>query len=422
MGLAKYYVENTGVTQSESELVLWNTPQQVPEQLEEVLAAADTIPVSESKQSPELIKLEEFKEKANSQDGAGYLGLANCYEKGIGVTQNAAEAARYYRLAKWKFETTASQGDKQGQFNLANCYLKGIPGILQKDEKRAIQFYKQSADQGYADAKFELGNCYKNGIGVRKDEQEAARLYELAAQQGHGEAQISILRCYLYGEGVRLNRLKAEEWCNKAAKNECKLDWAWNLLGNYYKRGEDGEKDYKKAVECFRKAADKGLAEAQYELGVCYINRQGVNGHDITLAMFALSLFTKAAKQNHPEAQLMLGHWYEKGYIIKDEKQAFHWYKEADKHNLAEAQYNIYRCYKNGIGVEKDIPKAYNYLKKVFDQKKALLTPSDFSWMNRTYGQNIIDSALKKESVFNSRPRSSKNPPLSSTTPSLQGK
>lgn len=48
-------------------------------------------------------------------------------------------------------------------------------------------------------------------------------------------------------------------------------------LGEAYWSGEDGiEQDYKKAVECYTKAADEGHLESIYSLGFCYANGLGI--------------------------------------------------------------------------------------------------------------------------------------------------
>ena len=43
-----------------------------------------------------------------------------------------------------------------------------------------------------------------------------------------------------------------------------------------YEVGKDVTQDYEEAVRWFRKAADQGIAEAQYSLGVMYGEGQGV--------------------------------------------------------------------------------------------------------------------------------------------------
>ena len=67
-------------------------------------------------------------------------------------------------------------------------------------------------------------------------------------------------------------------------------------------------------------AAEQGYVDAQYNLGVCYYNGDGV-------------------KQDYYEA--------------------FRWYKAAAEQGYAKAQCNLGLCYKYGDGVEKDFKEAY---------------------------------------------------------------
>ena len=57
------------------------------------------------------------------------------------------------------------------------------------------------------------------------------------------------------------------------------------------------------AVKWYRKAAEQNFAEAQYNLGVCYDNGQGV-AKDYAEAV---KWYRKAAEQNHAQAQYNLG-------------------------------------------------------------------------------------------------------------------
>ncbi|MDY3137036.1 MAG: tetratricopeptide repeat protein, partial [Sodaliphilus sp.] len=45
---------------------------------------------------------------------------------------------------------------------------------------------------------------------------------------------------------------------------------AQTMLGVEYMKGDQVEKDLDKAIEWWKKAAEKGYAEAEYKLGVCY--------------------------------------------------------------------------------------------------------------------------------------------------------
>lgn len=73
----------------------------------------------------------------------------------------------------------AGKGDAEAQFTLGLCYAKG-EGV-EKDDSRAVTWYRRSAEQGYAEAQLNLAQCYSGGEGVAKDETEAYAYFSLAA-------------------------------------------------------------------------------------------------------------------------------------------------------------------------------------------------------------------------------------------------
>ena len=91
----------------------------------------------------------------------------------------------------------------------------------------------------------------------------------------------------------------------------------------------DIQKDLAKTVELWRKAAEQGDIEAQYNLGVCYYNGIGV---------------------------------------MKDLSKAVELWRKAAEQGDTEAQYNLGVCYYNGIGVIKDLSKAVDLWRKAAEQ------------------------------------------------------
>ena len=100
-----------------------------------------------------------------------------------------------------------------------------------------------------------------------------------------------------------------------------------NDLGNSYYSGKNGKKkNYAKAVECYRKAAEKGYARGQRNLGYMYENGEGVAKNYTE----AVKWYRKAADQGLAQAQYDLGRMYEKGYgVKKDQNTANLWYQKA---------------------------------------------------------------------------------------------
>jgi len=112
-----------------------------------------------------------------------YLGFM--YANGRGVARNEAEALRLYRLA-------ANLGHALAQSNLGFMYATGR-GVAQ-DDAEAVRLYRLAADQRFASAQNNLAFMYEAGRGVAKDEAEAIRLYRLAASQGNSDAQAALRR------------------------------------------------------------------------------------------------------------------------------------------------------------------------------------------------------------------------------------
>jgi cell division septation protein DedD len=110
--------------------------------------------------------------------------------------------------------------------------------------------------------------------------------------------------------------------------------------------------DYKKALDEWRPLANRGNANAQYNMGQAYKLGRGVPA-DPTIAR---SWFEKAAQQGHDRAQSNLGLLlFEAG----DRKTAMYWIRKAAERGDPRAQYVYGTALFNGDGVPKDWPRAY---------------------------------------------------------------
>ena len=129
-------------------------------------------------------------------------------------------------------------------------------------------------------------------------------------------------------------------------------------LGICYSRGHGVAKDDVQAAAWFRKAADQGFAPAQELLGNCYLDGEGVPKDQEQ----AVSWYRKAAEQGSASAQMSLGECYANGRgVAKDFVQAVKWWLHASEQGYVLADYNLGGCYANGEGVAKDQIEAYAY-------------------------------------------------------------
>ena len=91
-------------------------------------------------------------------------------------------------------------------------------------------------------------------------------------------------------------------------------------------------------VEMQRASAEKGNAEAQYNLGVYYMNGDGVE-QDYGQAM---QWYLKAAEQGYALAQTNVGWLYQNGWgVAQDYGQATEWYRKAAEQGESQGQTNL---------------------------------------------------------------------------------
>ena len=106
-------------------------------------------------------------------------------------------------------------------------------------------------------------------------------------------------------------------------------------LGLMYDNGRGVSEDDVQAVRWYRMAADQGVALAQHNVGAMYAHGQGIPQDDVE----AVRWFTEAADQGLPEAQAALGAMYAAGRgAPQDDVRAVHWYRMAADQGLPEAQ------------------------------------------------------------------------------------
>jgi TPR repeat protein len=147
----------------------------------------------------------------------------------------------------------------------------------------------------------------------------------------------------------------------RAEKGDAKAE---SYLGAYYLSGT-GAPNAVEAVKWLRKAAEQEEADAQYNLGFCYDNGQGVMRDVAEAARW----YRKSAEQGIANAQFRLGVYYENGWGgTKDSTEAVKWYRKAAEQGLANAQHLLGQCYVVGRGVKKDFVEAEKWLRKAADQ------------------------------------------------------
>ena len=96
----------------------------------------------------------------------------------------------------------------------------GLAAAAQKGDKVAFQKLLTLGERGTLSAEFNLGFLYQHGEGVDKDAKKAAEWYQKAAERGHPSAQYNLGGMYLRGDGVEKDLVMAYFWRKIAAGDE----------------------------------------------------------------------------------------------------------------------------------------------------------------------------------------------------------
>jgi serine/threonine protein kinase/TPR repeat protein len=153
--------------------------------------------------------------------------LGECYLRGKGVPQDEAKGLKLLRQAAAAKDPSA--------MNNAAAYLARIndprPAMERKEDlEEAFKLLSEARDMGNLDALGNLATMYINGYvpGSRgPDLKQGVKLFHEGAVKGNTPCMFGYARCLETGFGVKANRLEAENWYFKAAREGFKpaIDW-----------------------------------------------------------------------------------------------------------------------------------------------------------------------------------------------------
>ncbi len=253
------------------------------------------------------------------------------------------------------FEKAAEQNYPIACWNLAFQYDHIMENINHKDNAKAFYWFKKAAELGCTDAYNRLGLYYHNGCYTDKNVTEAIKWYEKAAANGEAAACWNLGLVYDNEEEVKDSN-KAFYWYKRAA--EAGYQDAFNVVGNFYCKGLETEKNITEAIEWYEKAAANGEAAACWNLGLVYDNEEEVK--DSNKAFY---WYKRAAEKGFSKACNMIGVWYQNGIKIrKNIPEAIKWYEKAAEQGNINSYYNLGLIYSQEE--VKDEMKAFYWFKK----------------------------------------------------------
>lgn len=289
-------------------------------------SAQDAMPPPGPKASAQkytAAEISELQENAAAGDTAAQFALGNAYADGNGVSKNLTQAAVWYRKA-------AEQGNAKAQNSLGVLYCTG-DGV-EKDKKQAVQWYHKAAKQGNGSAMFNLGAAYYNGEGVGIDDTVALAWFLLSSEAGDSNGRDAAKRA----EGEH------PQW---------RSDDAYLAVGQMYEKGDELPHDTSRAAVWYRKAADRGNAQATLNLASLY-----VRGKEYESAKQWCDI---AAGKHLEGGYYCLGFLFQNGLgAAKDPHEAFKWYLLGARAGQVQSMRIVAQKYEKGDGVERDVPSA----------------------------------------------------------------
>ena len=200
---------------------------------------------------------------ANLGDAAAQTLLGEIYLRGLGVRQDDAEAARWYKVA-------ADSGIPQAQFRYAMMLIDG-EGVEQ-DTDAARELMRQAADAGDPLAAFNYGQMLIRASPTGGFT-EAFGYFEKAAESGVPDGQYALSQLYAHGQGVpEASDVEARRWLLAAAIKG--HDTAQIELGIWLINGRGGPPDPLSGFRWLKGAAESGNPIAINR--VAHLYREGI--------------------------------------------------------------------------------------------------------------------------------------------------
>ena len=338
-----------------------------------------------------------YQEAAEKGQSYAMFRLGQCYETGNGIEQNLTSAYNWYQKAfAAKYQQAGKEANRikepgivwdeaiknnnaEAQYRLACCYYFGDSG-LDKDLKKAFEWFKKSSDQGFVKATHNLGFCYLKGEGTEQNMELMKKCFLKAAEKDFPPSLCVLGEMYQKGVGFEQNLTTAYKYYAKAASHQEKMAMeqlplikeiakVWDpahkgnakaqyLLAHCYSSGNGIEKNVEKAEEWFLKSANQGYADAQYDLAESHALHAKDNKDKEIIASWLI----KAAQSGHIRAMVRLGQLYYNGEGVKEDyDKSVELWEKAVKAKNADAMYLLGKHRFTGRGLfnsGKDVDKA----------------------------------------------------------------
>ncbi len=168
------------------------------------------------------------------------------------------------------------------------------------DDRAVVDTLHAQATSGNTKAQVDLAFRYRDGKGVAKDDTESMKWAHRAADSGNADAMELVGFVYLRGAVVKRNPDIAFSYFKAAANDSSQAAFH---LGQCYFGAQGTEQDIPKALEWWKRAAERGHGRAASTAAMAYRSGEAVAAD----AGLARKLAERAAELNDPSGLIVLG-------------------------------------------------------------------------------------------------------------------
>ncbi|PWA00484.1 hypothetical protein BB558_003471 [Smittium angustum] len=247
--------------------------------------------------------------------------------------------------------------------------LAHITFQVASNKAMALELYLCAYKHGDNDAAYSYATIkYIGAFGVEKNSETATNILFDLAKKGHPYAQLNLATIYIKEKKTEFKK-QVVELLNLSAKGN--IHKSHLKLGELYKKGDYLDQDFDLARHHLEIASSKGISEADFLLGDMFSKGQTLEGNEPDYKV-ALKLFEKAAASGVVEAQYNVGVYYMNGYgTDQSAETAIEYWDMAVMQGFPMAALNLAKLYLEGYPtdsaenkqvVKKDFTKSRHYL------------------------------------------------------------
>ena len=305
--------------------------------------------------------------------------------------------ARYISTYAWtseileEYERRAALGDVNCMYKLA--YMLRYENISPNAETETFSWFKRAAEEGDERAQYELSELFYYGKGIVENKKNAVEWMKASAKQGYWKAESKLGSV---GSLYEVEKSEECEWLEKAAAKGCKE--ALREMGNNYYHGLGVKLNQRRGIRYLLRSVKKEEAsfkvckefaergDAKEQILLSYMYKEGI-GVEINPRMALLwrlkalpglwkdySLYRGLQKAHEKEnieenkVKKDLQEEYERTYQLMIESQykyGVEEMRELASQGLEKAQNQIAYMQYRGLGMKKNVRKAYKTYQKL---------------------------------------------------------